>query len=119
MLKVRGVVRDCEAVEQAVAQKQPTKALLERLESSLEALQRELREGLAALSAPTEPCPARTSRSGALAHHQLESQILLFGGHLLAIEQRQQRLAAPRPTAARGYGSRSTAAPCAPMPAGR
>ncbi|MGM7282454.1 transporter substrate-binding domain-containing protein [Pseudomonas guariconensis] len=52
MLKVRGVVRDCEAVEQAVAQKQPTKALLERLESSLEALQRELREGLAALSTP-------------------------------------------------------------------
>lgn len=51
MLKVRGVVRDCEAVEQAVAQKQPTEALLERLESSLEALQRELREGLAALAA--------------------------------------------------------------------
>lgn len=50
MLKVRGVVRDCEAVEQAVAQNQPTADLLKCLEGSLETLQRELREGLAALT---------------------------------------------------------------------
>ena len=49
MLKVRGVVGDCEAVEHAVTQGQPTKASLQRLEASLQTLQRELRESLAGL----------------------------------------------------------------------
>lgn len=46
MLKVRGVVGDCEAVEHAIAQGQPSGAALHRLEASLEILLRELQESL-------------------------------------------------------------------------
>ncbi|MBF8722576.1 transporter substrate-binding domain-containing protein [Pseudomonas guariconensis] len=52
MLKVRGVVGDCEAVEHAVAHGQPTGAALRRLEASLETLLGELRESLARLDGP-------------------------------------------------------------------
>ncbi|MEX5587716.1 transporter substrate-binding domain-containing protein [Pseudomonas urmiensis] len=50
MLKVRGVVRDCEAVEQAISRHEPTSKLLQRLEASLQTLQRELRENLNAIA---------------------------------------------------------------------
>jgi len=51
MLKVRGVVRDCEAIEQAQAEGLPTDALRLQLQSSLQALQRELAEALSAIAA--------------------------------------------------------------------
>ncbi|WP_194791443.1 transporter substrate-binding domain-containing protein [Pseudomonas sp. UFMG81] len=49
MLKVRGVVQDCEAIEQAIAQGQPVAQALTRLLDSLQALEQELREGLSAI----------------------------------------------------------------------
>ena len=51
MLKVRGVVRDCEAIEQAQAEGLPTDALQLRLKASLQALQRELADALSAIAA--------------------------------------------------------------------
>ncbi|HDS1735340.1 transporter substrate-binding domain-containing protein [Pseudomonas sp. BP8] len=51
MLKVRGVVRDCEAVERAVAEHQSSSAALQRLEASLQTLLRELHDGLSAIAA--------------------------------------------------------------------
>jgi len=50
MLKVRGVVSDCEALEQALSQGLPSQALRLQLETSLEALQRELSEALNAIA---------------------------------------------------------------------
>ncbi|CAM4010379.1 Virulence sensor protein BvgS [Pseudomonas reidholzensis] len=50
MLKVRGVVRDCEAVEQALAEQRSSVAALQGLEASLQTLQRELRAGLSAIA---------------------------------------------------------------------
>ncbi|MEX5344014.1 transporter substrate-binding domain-containing protein [Pseudomonas sp. I2] len=49
MLKVRGVVGDCEAIEQAIGQAQPTERLCQRLEANLEGLARQLRDGLEAI----------------------------------------------------------------------
>ncbi|MBC3465748.1 transporter substrate-binding domain-containing protein [Pseudomonas sp. RW10S2] len=51
MLKVRGVVRDCETLEQALADEAPSDALLERLEANLQGLEHQLREGLNAIAA--------------------------------------------------------------------
>jgi two-component system sensor histidine kinase EvgS len=51
MLKVRGVVSDCEAVERAQAQGLPTEALQVQLEASLMTLQRELADTLSAIAA--------------------------------------------------------------------
>jgi len=51
MLKVRAVVRDCEAIEQAQAEGLPTDALQLRLKTSLQALQRELADALSAIAA--------------------------------------------------------------------
>ncbi|WP_371263288.1 transporter substrate-binding domain-containing protein [Pseudomonas sp. NBRC 111131] len=51
MLRVRGVVRDCEAIEQAHAQGIPTDALRQQLETSLRTLLRELAEALSAIEA--------------------------------------------------------------------
>ncbi|HGM5580563.1 TPA: transporter substrate-binding domain-containing protein [Pseudomonas putida] len=51
MLKVRGVVRDCETLEQALADEAPSAALLERLEANLQGLEHQLREGLNAIAA--------------------------------------------------------------------
>ena len=48
---VRGVVRDCEAIEQAHAQGIPTDALRQQLETSLRTLLRELAEALSAIEA--------------------------------------------------------------------
>ncbi|TFF42647.1 transporter substrate-binding domain-containing protein [Pseudomonas sp. RIT623] len=50
MLKVRTVVQDCEALEQAIAHRQPLASLLERLHASLHSLERELRENLSAIA---------------------------------------------------------------------
>lgn len=49
MLKVRGVVKDCEAIEQAMALGQPTEQLLARLRASLQSLEQELRQGINAI----------------------------------------------------------------------
>lgn len=51
MLKVRGVVSDCEAIERAQAQGLPTEALQAQLEASLTTLQRELADTLSAVAA--------------------------------------------------------------------
>ncbi|MFJ2983127.1 MULTISPECIES: transporter substrate-binding domain-containing protein [unclassified Pseudomonas] len=51
MLKVRSVVRDCEAIEQAQAKGLPTAALQLQLQTSLQALQRELADALSAIAA--------------------------------------------------------------------
>ncbi|MFZ5935982.1 transporter substrate-binding domain-containing protein [Pseudomonas sp. HS6-2] len=51
MLRVRGVVKDCEAIEQAHAQGLPTSALHLQLETSLQALLRELGDALSAIAA--------------------------------------------------------------------
>ncbi|MBC3419649.1 transporter substrate-binding domain-containing protein [Pseudomonas sp. RW3S2] len=51
MLKVRGVVRDCETLEQALADEAPSDALLERLEANLQGLEHQLRKGLNAIAA--------------------------------------------------------------------
>ncbi|MQG94830.1 transporter substrate-binding domain-containing protein [Pseudomonas sp. MN1F] len=51
MLRVRGVVKDCEAIEQAHAQGLPTNALHLQLEASLQALLRELGDTLSAIAA--------------------------------------------------------------------
>ncbi|MFJ4157478.1 transporter substrate-binding domain-containing protein [Pseudomonas sp. NPDC089752] len=51
MLKMRGVVRDCEAIEQAQAQGLPTDALRLQLKTSLQHLQRDLNEALSAIAA--------------------------------------------------------------------
>ncbi|MDZ3992337.1 transporter substrate-binding domain-containing protein [Pseudomonas sp. Teo4] len=50
MVRVRGVVRDCEALEQALAQDLPTPDLQRRLEASLQSLQRELADTLSAFA---------------------------------------------------------------------
>nr|WP_314873454.1 transporter substrate-binding domain-containing protein [uncultured Pseudomonas sp.] len=50
MLKVRGVVRDCETLEQALAANQPSAAALQQLQASLHTLQGELRAGLNAIA---------------------------------------------------------------------
>ncbi|QXI36517.1 transporter substrate-binding domain-containing protein [Pseudomonas xantholysinigenes] len=50
MLKVRTLVQDCEALEQAIAHHQPYSSLLERLHASLDTLERELRQGLSAIA---------------------------------------------------------------------
>ena len=50
MLKVRGVVSDCEAIEHAQAQGLPTQALRQQLETSLLTLQRELADSLSAIA---------------------------------------------------------------------
>ncbi|MDF9620630.1 transporter substrate-binding domain-containing protein [Pseudomonas entomophila] len=50
MLKVRTVVQDCEALEQAIARQQPLDPALERLRDSLQSLERELRQGLSAIA---------------------------------------------------------------------
>ncbi|WP_027906682.1 transporter substrate-binding domain-containing protein [Pseudomonas taiwanensis] len=50
MVRVRGVVGDCEAIEQALAQDLPTAALQRRLEASLQSLQRELADTLSAIA---------------------------------------------------------------------
>lgn len=50
MLKVRGVVRDCETLEQALADGAPSDALLARLEANLQGLEHQLREGLNAIA---------------------------------------------------------------------
>ncbi|MFJ4348462.1 transporter substrate-binding domain-containing protein [Pseudomonas sp. NPDC089401] len=50
MLKVRGVVSDCEALEQALTQGLPSQAPRLRLENSLQALQRELSDALSAIA---------------------------------------------------------------------
>lgn len=50
MLKVRGVVRDCETLEQALADEAPSDALLARLEANLQGLEHQLREGLNAIA---------------------------------------------------------------------
>ncbi|MFJ9990230.1 transporter substrate-binding domain-containing protein [Pseudomonas putida] len=50
MLKVRGVVRDCETLEQALADEAPSDALLTRLEANLQGLEHQLREGLNAIA---------------------------------------------------------------------
>ncbi|WDY60312.1 transporter substrate-binding domain-containing protein [Pseudomonas sp. PSKL.D1] len=50
MLKVRGVVKDCEAIEHAQQHGEPTDALRLQLEHSLQALQRELAETLSAIA---------------------------------------------------------------------
>ncbi|WP_422402571.1 transporter substrate-binding domain-containing protein [Pseudomonas sp. GZD-209] len=49
MLKVRGVVKDCEAIERAMALGQPTEQLLARLLASLQSLELELRQGINAI----------------------------------------------------------------------
>lgn len=49
MLKVRGVVKDCEAIERAMALGQPTEQLLARLLASLQNLEQELRQGINAI----------------------------------------------------------------------
>ncbi|MNW05618.1 Hpt domain protein [compost metagenome] len=51
MLKVRGVVKDCEAIEQAQAQGLPTNGLQLQLQASLESLQRELADTLTTIAA--------------------------------------------------------------------
>ncbi|MGF6391176.1 transporter substrate-binding domain-containing protein [Pseudomonas plecoglossicida] len=51
MLKVRGVVSDCQAIERAQAQGLPTQALRRQLENSLLTLQRELADSLSAIAA--------------------------------------------------------------------
>ena len=51
MLRVRGVVKDCEAIEQAHALGLPTEALRLQLEASLQALLRELGNSLSAIAA--------------------------------------------------------------------
>lgn len=51
MLRVREVVKDCEAIEQAHAQGLPTDALHLQLEASLQALLRELGDTLSAIAA--------------------------------------------------------------------
>ncbi|WP_085678922.1 MULTISPECIES: transporter substrate-binding domain-containing protein [unclassified Pseudomonas] len=50
MLRVRGVVKACEAIEQAHAQGLPTEALRLQLEASLQALLRELGDTLSAIA---------------------------------------------------------------------
>lgn len=50
MLKVRGVVRDCETLEQALASDQPSAAAREQLQASLHTLLGELRAGLNAIA---------------------------------------------------------------------
>ncbi|WP_295481939.1 transporter substrate-binding domain-containing protein [uncultured Pseudomonas sp.] len=50
MLKVRGVVRDCEALEQALADDSPSAEHLRRLETNLQGLELELRQGLNAIA---------------------------------------------------------------------
>ncbi|MDH0301805.1 MULTISPECIES: transporter substrate-binding domain-containing protein [unclassified Pseudomonas] len=50
MLKVRNVVQDCEALEQAIANGQPIGRALDRLKASLQNLERELRENLSAVA---------------------------------------------------------------------
>ncbi|MCE1117128.1 MULTISPECIES: transporter substrate-binding domain-containing protein [Pseudomonas] len=49
MLKVRGVVKDCEVVERAMALGQPTELLLARLVASLQGLEQELHQGINAI----------------------------------------------------------------------
>ena len=49
MLKVRGIVRDCEHVEQASAEGLPTAAACARLQANLEGLEQQLRASLTAL----------------------------------------------------------------------
>lgn len=49
MLKVRGVVRDCDAVERALADGAPLADELHRLRTNLQGLERQLRQGLDAL----------------------------------------------------------------------
>ncbi|MNH12438.1 Virulence sensor protein BvgS precursor [compost metagenome] len=50
MLKVRGLVKDCEAIEQAQARGVPTDALRLQLETSLQTLQRELSDALSVIA---------------------------------------------------------------------
>ncbi|WP_449432847.1 transporter substrate-binding domain-containing protein [Pseudomonas putida] len=50
MLKVRGVVKDCERLEQTLALGEPTQALQLQLQASLQTLQRELSQALSAIA---------------------------------------------------------------------
>ncbi|MGE7989911.1 transporter substrate-binding domain-containing protein [Pseudomonas sp. NPDC089554] len=51
MLQVRGLVRECEAIEKACVEAAPTHTLLLRLDASLQALQQQLRDDLNAIAA--------------------------------------------------------------------
>ncbi|MFB4394050.1 MULTISPECIES: transporter substrate-binding domain-containing protein [unclassified Pseudomonas] len=50
MLRVKNLVHDCEAIEKACADAAPTRHLLVRLDASLQALQRQLRDDLSAIA---------------------------------------------------------------------